>query len=45
VNEQSFSLREYEMMFRQAELSAAEVVVDLNSLKVRLICAEEHDRS
>ena len=39
VNEQSFSLREYELMFRQAELTAAEVVVDFNSLKARLVHA------
>ena len=39
VNEQSFSLREYELMFRQAELAAAEVVVDFNSLKARLVHA------
>ena len=37
VNEQSFSLREYELMFRQADLAAVEVVVDLNSLKARLV--------
>lgn len=36
VNEQSFSLREYELMFRQAELDPAEVIVDFNSLKARL---------
>jgi SAM-dependent methyltransferase/uncharacterized protein YbaR (Trm112 family) len=37
VNEQSFSLREYELMFAQAELIAADVVVDVQSLKARLI--------
>ncbi len=37
VNEQSFSLREYELMFRQADLAAVEVVVNLNSLKARLV--------
>jgi SAM-dependent methyltransferase/uncharacterized protein YbaR (Trm112 family) len=39
VNEQSFSLREYELMFFQAELEAAEVVVDKDSLKARLVHA------
>ena len=39
VNEQSFSLREYELMFQQADLSAAEVVVDYDSLKARLVHA------
>ncbi len=39
VNEQSFSLREYDMMFRQAELVAEEVIVDGNSLKARLVHA------
>ena len=39
VNEQSFSLREYELMFRQAELSADEVIVDVASLKARLVHA------
>ena len=37
VNEQSFSLREYELMFRQADLAAVEVVVNFNSLKARLV--------
>jgi SAM-dependent methyltransferase/uncharacterized protein YbaR (Trm112 family) len=37
INEQSFSLQEYALMFRQAELTPAEVLVDLNSLKARLI--------
>jgi SAM-dependent methyltransferase len=36
INEQSFSLQEYALMFRQAELTPAEVLVDLNSLKARL---------
>ena len=44
VNEQSFSLREYELMFRQADLDAAEVVDDRNSLKARLIHAP-HDEA
>lgn len=43
VNEQSFSLREYELMFRQADLAAAEVVVDFNSLKARLVHAPLDD--
>jgi SAM-dependent methyltransferase len=37
VNEQSFSLREYELMFKRAELMPAEVRVDMNSLKARLV--------
>jgi SAM-dependent methyltransferase len=37
VNEQSFSLREYELIFKRAELIAAEVRVDMNSLKARLV--------
>ncbi|TPG46416.1 class I SAM-dependent methyltransferase [Roseomonas nepalensis] len=40
VNEQSFSLREYELMFRRADLKAAEVEVDMNSLKARLVHAQ-----
>ncbi len=44
VNEQSFSLREYELMFRQADLAAAEVVVDFNSLKARLVHAPLDDQ-
>lgn len=40
VNEQSFSLREYELMFRRADLVAAEVEVDMNSLKARLVHAQ-----
>jgi SAM-dependent methyltransferase len=39
VNEQSFSLREYALMFRQADLEAAEVLVDFDSLKARLVHA------
>ncbi len=39
VNEQSFSLREYELMFRRAELMPTEVVVDVDSLKARLVHA------
>lgn len=39
VNEQSFSLREYELMFNRAELTPAEVLVDMNSLKARLVHA------
>ncbi len=44
VNEQSFSLREYELMFNRAELAAAEVLVDMNSLKARLVHVQP-DRS
>ena len=40
MNEQSFSLREYELMFRQADLVAAEVLVDHDSLKARLVHAD-----
>ncbi len=45
VNEQSFSLREYELMFRQADLAPAEVVVDFDSLKARLVHAAPDDAS
>jgi len=37
VNEQSFSLAEYAMVFRDAELRADEVIIDFNSLKARLV--------
>lgn len=37
VNEQTFSLAEYAMIFRDAGLCADEVVVDFNSLKARLM--------
>jgi SAM-dependent methyltransferase/uncharacterized protein YbaR (Trm112 family) len=36
VNEQSFSMAEYAMIFRDAGLRAEEVIVDFNSLKARL---------
>ena len=39
VNEQSFSLREYELMFANAELVAEEVLVNKDSLKARLVHA------
>lgn len=45
VNEQSFSLREYELMFRQADLEAAEIVVDFDSLKARLVHASPEQTS
>ena len=37
VNEQSFSLSEYELIFKRAELKPVEVRVDMNSLKARLV--------
>jgi SAM-dependent methyltransferase len=39
INEQSFSLREYELMFDRAELAAVEVLVNKDSLKARLVHA------
>ena len=42
VNEQGFSLAEYAQMFAAAGLQAADLIVDHNSLKARLVPVAEH---